>query len=136
MQPKAQADGDVDRRHRTLGDVQRLEDQQIAAMFVEPVADLHDPAIAFRSILLAAIALVPNGLPIFVVLGLLGWAGEPINMGTAIRWMQLPPEEVRLVWMPNLMKYKPVATYEGGAGPAISGRESEDLIGSVVSAGA
>lgn len=41
-------------------------------------------AIAFRSPLLAAIALVPNGLPIFVVLGLLGWLGEPINMGTAM----------------------------------------------------
>jgi len=41
-------------------------------------------AAAFRSPLLAAIALVPNGLPIFVVLGLLGWIGEPINMGTAM----------------------------------------------------
>jgi hypothetical protein len=28
--------------------------------------------------------LVPNGLPIFVVLGLLGWMGERINMGTAM----------------------------------------------------
>jgi predicted RND superfamily exporter protein len=27
---------------------------------------------------------VPNALPIFVVLGLLGWAGERINMGTAM----------------------------------------------------
>jgi len=41
-------------------------------------------SVAFRSPLLAAIALVPNGLPIFVVLGLLGWIGEPINMGTAM----------------------------------------------------
>jgi predicted RND superfamily exporter protein len=41
-------------------------------------------AVAFRSPLLAAVALVPNGLPIFVVLGLLGWLGEPINMGTAM----------------------------------------------------
>jgi len=41
-------------------------------------------AVAFRSLLLAAIALVPNSLPIFVVLGLLGWVGEPINMGTAM----------------------------------------------------
>jgi predicted RND superfamily exporter protein len=41
-------------------------------------------AIAFRSPLLAAIALVPNALPIFVVLGLLGWIGEPVNMGTAM----------------------------------------------------
>jgi hypothetical protein len=41
-------------------------------------------AIAFRSSLLAVIALVPNALPIFVVLGLLGWIGEPVNMGTAM----------------------------------------------------
>jgi len=41
-------------------------------------------AASFRSPLLAAIALVPNSLPIFVVLGLLGWFGEPINMGTAM----------------------------------------------------
>jgi predicted RND superfamily exporter protein len=27
---------------------------------------------------------VPNGLPIFVVLGLLGWAGIRVNMGTAM----------------------------------------------------
>ena len=41
-------------------------------------------AIALQSPLLAAVALVPNALPIFVVLGLMGWAGERINMGTAM----------------------------------------------------
>jgi hypothetical protein len=41
-------------------------------------------SIAFRSPLLGAVALVPNGLPVFVVLGLLGWAGVRINMGTAM----------------------------------------------------
>ena len=40
--------------------------------------------IGFRSWLLAAVALVPNALPIFVVLGLMGWAGIRINMGTAM----------------------------------------------------
>lgn len=40
--------------------------------------------IAFRSPLLGLVALVPNGLPILVVLGLLGWAGVRINMGTAM----------------------------------------------------
>jgi len=39
---------------------------------------------AFKSPLLGAVALVPNGLPILVVLGLLGWAGVRINMGTAM----------------------------------------------------
>ncbi|MFM7136642.1 MAG: efflux RND transporter permease subunit, partial [Planctomycetota bacterium] len=41
-------------------------------------------AVAFQSPLLGAVALLPNGLPIFVVLGLLGWAGLRINMGTAM----------------------------------------------------
>lgn len=41
-------------------------------------------AVAFRSLLLGIVALVPNGIPIFVVLGLLGWAGVRINMGTAM----------------------------------------------------
>lgn len=38
----------------------------------------------FRSPVIGAIALVPNTLPIVVVLGLLGWWGSPINMGTAM----------------------------------------------------
>lgn len=41
-------------------------------------------ALGFRSGSLAAVALVPNALPIFVVLGLMGWAGIRINMGTAM----------------------------------------------------
>lgn len=41
-------------------------------------------SIGFRSPLTGAIALVPNTLPIVVVLGLLGWSGSPINMGTAM----------------------------------------------------
>ena len=41
-------------------------------------------SLAFGSVLLGLVALVPNALPIFVVLGLLGWAGTPVNMGTAM----------------------------------------------------
>jgi len=41
-------------------------------------------AAGFQSALIAVLALVPNALPIFVVLGLLGWAGERVNMGTAM----------------------------------------------------
>ena len=40
--------------------------------------------IAFRSIRLALIALVPNALPILFVLGGLGWVGLRINMGAAM----------------------------------------------------
>jgi predicted RND superfamily exporter protein len=41
-------------------------------------------SLAFRSVLLGALTLVPNALPIFLVLGVLGWLGWPINMGTAM----------------------------------------------------
>jgi hypothetical protein len=40
--------------------------------------------IAFRSLKLSLIALVPNAFPIFVVMGLLGWLGLRINMGAAM----------------------------------------------------
>jgi predicted RND superfamily exporter protein len=64
--------------------VDRLLSDQWLTFLIAAAGIFAVLAIAFRSILLAAIALVPNGLPIFVVLGLLGWAGEPINMGTAM----------------------------------------------------
>ena len=40
--------------------------------------------LAFRSLPLALIALVPNTLPILLVLGTMGWSGLPVNMGTAM----------------------------------------------------
>jgi predicted RND superfamily exporter protein len=40
--------------------------------------------ISFRSVTLMTIALVPNLLPVFVVMGLLGWLGLKINMGAAM----------------------------------------------------
>jgi uncharacterized protein len=40
--------------------------------------------VATRSIGLALAALVPNAIPILVVLGLMGWGGTPINMGAAM----------------------------------------------------
>ncbi len=40
--------------------------------------------LAFRSVLLALVALVPNVLPILAVLGAMGWWGFKINMGAAM----------------------------------------------------
>jgi predicted RND superfamily exporter protein len=40
--------------------------------------------VAFRSPTLALVALAPNALPIFMVMGLLGWLGLKINMGAAM----------------------------------------------------
>ncbi len=40
--------------------------------------------LAFRSPWIGLVALVPNALPIVIVLGLLGWIGVRVNMGTAM----------------------------------------------------
>jgi predicted RND superfamily exporter protein len=40
--------------------------------------------LALRDVRLVLIGLVPNLLPIFVLLGTLGWLGIPINMGVAM----------------------------------------------------
>jgi predicted RND superfamily exporter protein len=40
--------------------------------------------VAFRSLKLSLIALVPNMLPIYVVMGLMGWLGLKMNMGAAM----------------------------------------------------
>ena len=40
--------------------------------------------IATRSLRLALIAIVPNALPVLLVLGTMGWLGLPINMGAAM----------------------------------------------------
>ena len=44
-----------------------------------------------------------------------------------MRWLHLAPEEDGRVWMLNLMKYKEVADYGDAGGPAISGREADDI---------
>jgi len=40
--------------------------------------------IAFRSLPMALVSLVPNVIPILLVVGGLGWSGLPINLGTAM----------------------------------------------------
>jgi predicted RND superfamily exporter protein len=40
--------------------------------------------IALRNVTLSLIALVPNAMPIFFVLGMMGWLGIKINMGAAM----------------------------------------------------
>ena len=39
-------------------------------------------SIGFQSVIIGGITLIPNTLPIVFILGILGWVGEPINMGT------------------------------------------------------
>ncbi|MFM8704643.1 MAG: MMPL family transporter, partial [Planctomycetia bacterium] len=64
--------------------VERMLSDQWLTFFLAAAGIFALLAVSFRSPLVAAVALVPNALPIFVVLGLVGWAGERINMGTAM----------------------------------------------------
>jgi predicted RND superfamily exporter protein len=64
--------------------VDRMIADQWATFLLAAVGIFALLAIAFRSALVALLALVPNALPIFVVLGLLGWSGTRVNMGTAM----------------------------------------------------
>ena len=50
-----------------------------------------------------------------------------INVETAGRWMHLDASDDGAVWMLNLMKYKAVADYGEAGGPAVSGKEADDL---------
>jgi hypothetical protein len=50
-----------------------------------------------------------------------------IDVETAGRWLHLSPGDDRTVWMLNLMKYKPLADYGDEGGPAITGREADDV---------
>jgi hypothetical protein len=49
-----------------------------------------------------------------------------IDVGTASRWLGMPPEADGYVWMLNLMKYRDVADYGTAGGPVISGKEADD----------
>jgi predicted RND superfamily exporter protein len=40
--------------------------------------------IVFRSVVLATLGLVPSVLPVFVMMGILGWLDIPLNMGAAV----------------------------------------------------
>jgi hypothetical protein len=50
-----------------------------------------------------------------------------IDIETASRWMHLPPEDDGDIWMLNLMKYKTVADYGDAGGPAITGKQADDV---------
>jgi len=60
-----------------------MEDQ--AATFATAAAGiLVMMMLAFRSMWLGLVALVPNALPIIIVLGTMGWIGLPVNIATAM----------------------------------------------------
>ena len=49
-----------------------------------------------------------------------------VNHAYGMRLANTPPDEDGPIWMVNLMKYRDMADYGEGGGPAISGRQADD----------
>ncbi len=64
--------------------IESLLRDQTVSFSIAAVALLVMMAAAFRRPLLAVVAVVPNVLPIIVLLGTMGWLGVPVNIGTAM----------------------------------------------------
>ncbi|MEZ6065561.1 MAG: MMPL family transporter [Planctomycetaceae bacterium] len=64
--------------------ISSLLDDQLRSFLVASVGILLCIAIAFRSIRIGLIALVPNVFPLLLVIGGMGWTGLPVNLGTAM----------------------------------------------------
>jgi predicted RND superfamily exporter protein len=64
--------------------IESMLGDQWTTFFVCTVGIFAMLIVAFRSLRLSLIALVPNMLPIYVVMGLMGWLGLRMNMGAAM----------------------------------------------------
>lgn len=64
--------------------IESLLSDQIVSFFLAAVGITAMMSIAFRSLKIGLICLVPNVFPIVIVIGLMGWSGVPINIATAM----------------------------------------------------
>ena len=64
--------------------IQSLLADQLNSFLVATFGILCCMTIAFRSLRIGLISLFPNVFPVAVVMGTLGWLGEPVNIGTAM----------------------------------------------------
>jgi predicted RND superfamily exporter protein len=64
--------------------VESLLRDQWTGLVVGGVSLVAMMSIAYRSVWMGLVSLVPNVLPIILLLGAMGWAGVPINIGTAM----------------------------------------------------
>ena len=64
--------------------VEKLISDQWWSFVVATAAITLTMMLAFRSVRYGLISLIPNALPIVLVLGVIGWAGVNVNMGTAM----------------------------------------------------
>ncbi|MEO2015126.1 MAG: MMPL family transporter [Fuerstiella sp.] len=64
--------------------IRSLLDDQLRSFVVATVGILACMTIAFRSLRIGLISLLPNIFPVAMVMGTLGWIGMPVNIGTAM----------------------------------------------------
>lgn len=64
--------------------ISSLLQDQLVSFSIAAAGVACSMAIAFRSLPIGLISIVPNVLPILLVIGGMGWAGIPINIGTAM----------------------------------------------------
>jgi predicted RND superfamily exporter protein len=64
--------------------IESLLRDQIVSLVLASAGVAAMMAVAFSGIRIGVLSLVPNLLPIALVVGYMGWAGMPINMGTAM----------------------------------------------------
>ena len=64
--------------------IESLLSDQITSFVLAAIGITTMMTIAFRSLKIGLICLVPNVFPIIIVIGLMGWVGVPINIATAM----------------------------------------------------
>lgn len=64
--------------------IESLMDDQVTSSVIAAVAIVALMSIAYRSIVLGSILLIPNLFPIVLVIGAMGWIGLPVNIATAM----------------------------------------------------
>ena len=64
--------------------IQSLLNDQLRSFLVATIGILACMTIAFRSLRIGLISLLPNIFPVAMVMGTLGWVGMPVNIGTAM----------------------------------------------------
>ena len=64
--------------------IESLMQDQLTSSVVSAIALIAQMTLAFRSLKIGLIALIPNLFPILVVIGSMGWIGLPVNIATAM----------------------------------------------------
>ena len=64
--------------------IESLLSDQLVSFIIAAIGVAVVVAIAFRSLPIGVMAVLPNVLPILLVIGGMGWLGSPINIGTAM----------------------------------------------------